>query len=375
MSFRLFPYNRSHLVHLLGERFVHNVGVVECHSGIRMTEHLRYILQFYIIRQRDCCGKCIAGGMHCKVLFNAAKVSNLLQIRIHLLIGVHRKDRFICPTHRVVAILFNQLQRILQQRHKELNFGLLALFVNPLATVCIFRNMLGLQIIDIDKRQACITAKDKDIPHHIKPFDAELLGANGIHLLNRKKILYNLLLRELDTCERIDRYPTIGNCEIYHLFQALHISNHRVLSHTLLNLQKSLKITNHLTVEVLDWNVRHFGLAGHHLLEITQTESVTAQCNRIELDAHQLRHSLVMLFKSGVKHLLADMLALQILLDSQRISITIALNQLFVNLVCSCSQRFEMAVNLNRDRAFAYGSLFFCCPTGLQAPCAACSSL
>ena len=90
--------------------------------------------------------------MHRKVLFNAAKVRNLFQVRIHLLIDLHRKDRIVCPTHRVVAILFNQLQRILQQRYKELNFGLLALFVNPLATVRILCNMLWAQIIDIDKR-------------------------------------------------------------------------------------------------------------------------------------------------------------------------------------------------------------------------------
>ena len=139
--FIFLSHYRSHFVHLLGEGFVHNVGVVECHSGIRMTKHLRYILQLYIIRQRDCRGESIAGGMHRKVLFNAAKVRNLLQVQIHLLIGVHRKNRFVRPTHRVVAILLNQLQRILQQRHKELNFGLLAMFVNPLATVCIFRNM------------------------------------------------------------------------------------------------------------------------------------------------------------------------------------------------------------------------------------------
>ena len=253
--------------------------------------------------------------MHRKVLFNAAKISNLLQVRIHLLIGVHWKNSFVCPTHRVVAIFLNQLQRILQQRHKELHFGLLALFVNPLTTVCIFCNMFWAQIIDIDKCQSRIAAKYKDIPHHIKPFDAELLGTNSVHLLDSQKVLDNLLLRELDARKRINRYPAVGNCEIYHLFQALHIANHRVLRHTLLDLQECLKITNHLTVEVLNWNVRNFGLAGHHLLEIAQTKPVSAQCNRIELDAHQLRHSLVMLLKSGVEHLLADMLALQILLD------------------------------------------------------------
>lgn len=35
----LLPHNRSHFGHLLGERFVHNMGVVECHSGVRMAEH------------------------------------------------------------------------------------------------------------------------------------------------------------------------------------------------------------------------------------------------------------------------------------------------------------------------------------------------
>ena len=61
-----FPHNRSDFVHLLGEEFVHNMGVVECHSGIRMAEHLRHILQLYIIRQRDCRSKCIASGMDIK---------------------------------------------------------------------------------------------------------------------------------------------------------------------------------------------------------------------------------------------------------------------------------------------------------------------
>ena len=77
---------------------------------------------------------------------------------------------------------------------------------------------------------------------------------------------------------------------------------------------------------------------------------------------HQLCHSLIMLLKSGVKHLLADMLAMQILLNSQRVGIAITLNQLFVNLVCSCSQRFEMTVNLNRNKTFANGSFFFLIP-------------
>ena len=35
-----FPHNRSDFVHLLGEGFVHNMGVVECHSSIRMAKHL-----------------------------------------------------------------------------------------------------------------------------------------------------------------------------------------------------------------------------------------------------------------------------------------------------------------------------------------------
>ncbi len=108
-SISSFPHNLCDFVHLLGERFVHNMGVVECHSGIRIAEHFRHILQLYIIRQRDYRGECIAGGMHRKVLFNSANVSNLFQVRIHLLIGVHRKGRFICPTHRVVAIFLNQL--------------------------------------------------------------------------------------------------------------------------------------------------------------------------------------------------------------------------------------------------------------------------
>ena len=202
----------------------------------------------------------------------------------------------------------------------------MALLVNPFASVCIFRNMLGTQVIDIDKRQACIAAKDKYITHHIESLYAELLGANGIYLLNRQEILDDLLLRELDARKWIRRYPTVGDSKIDHLFQTLHIANHRILRHTLLNLQERLKITNHFAVEVLDREVRHFGLAGHHLLEITQTKAITAQCNRIELDAHQLRHSLVMLLKSGVEHLLADMLALQILLDCQWVGITIALN-------------------------------------------------
>ena len=93
-----------------------------------------------------------------------------------------------------------------------------------------------------------------------------------------------------------------------------------------------------------------------------QTKAITAQCNRIELDTNQLYHSLVMLLESGVKHLLTDMFALQILLDSQRVGIAITLNQLFVNLVCSCSQRFEMAVDFNRNRAFANSSFFFAIP-------------
>ena len=34
-----FPHNLSNIVHLLDKGFVHNMGVVTCHSGIRMTEH------------------------------------------------------------------------------------------------------------------------------------------------------------------------------------------------------------------------------------------------------------------------------------------------------------------------------------------------
>ena len=97
--------------------------------------------------------------MHREVLFNAAKIRNLLQVRIHLLIGVHRKDRFVCPTHRVVAIFLNQLQRILQQRHEEHYFGLLALLVNPFSIVRILCNMFWAQIINIDKRQPSIADK------------------------------------------------------------------------------------------------------------------------------------------------------------------------------------------------------------------------
>ena len=46
---------------------------------------------------------------------------------------------------------------------------------------------------------------------------------------------------------------------------------------------------------------RYDGLVSHHLLKIAQTKAITAQCNRIELDTHQLRHTLVVLLKSGVK--------------------------------------------------------------------------
>ena len=37
--FIFLSHNRSDFVHLLGERFVHNMGVVECHSDIGMAEH------------------------------------------------------------------------------------------------------------------------------------------------------------------------------------------------------------------------------------------------------------------------------------------------------------------------------------------------
>lgn len=217
--FIFLSHYRSDFVHLLGERLVHNVGVVECHSGIGMAEHLRHILQLYIIRQRDCRSKCISGSMHREVLFNAAKVSNLLQVRIHLLISVHWKDHFICPTHRVVAVLLDKSQRIFEQWHEELNFGLLALFVNPLATVCILCNMLWAQIIDINKCQPSIAAKDKNITHHIKPFNAELLGANGVYLLNSQKILDNLFPRKFDTRKWVNRYPTVSDCKIYTFFK------------------------------------------------------------------------------------------------------------------------------------------------------------
>lgn len=100
------------------------MGVVECHSGIRMSEHLRHILQLYIIRQRDCCGKSIAGGVHCKVLFNAAIVSNLLQVRIHLLIGVHRKNRFVRhPMYLASLMMFLAMPLVLGSWWALLPFG------------------------------------------------------------------------------------------------------------------------------------------------------------------------------------------------------------------------------------------------------------
>ena len=107
--FIFLSHYRSDFVHLLGERFVHNVGIVERHSGIGMTEHLRHIFQLYIIRKRDSRRKGIAGCMHCQMLLYAAKIGDFLLVRIHLLIGIYREYRVISPTHRVVAILLNQL--------------------------------------------------------------------------------------------------------------------------------------------------------------------------------------------------------------------------------------------------------------------------
>ena len=72
MNFSPPPHNCGNLIHLLGERFVHNMDVVECQSGIRMAKHLRHILQLYIIRQRDCRSKCIARAIfaHFQLLRN-----------------------------------------------------------------------------------------------------------------------------------------------------------------------------------------------------------------------------------------------------------------------------------------------------------------
>ena len=84
----------------------------------------------------------------------------------------------------MVTILLNKLQRIIEQWYEKLHLGLLALLVYPLATVRIFGDMFWAQIIDIDKRQARITAEDKYISHHIESLNAKILIADGIHLIN-----------------------------------------------------------------------------------------------------------------------------------------------------------------------------------------------
>ena len=122
--------------------------------------------------------------MHCQMLLYATEIGDFLQVRIHLLIGIYREYRVISPAHRVVTILFDQLQRIIKQGHEKLNFGLLSLLVYSLSTVRIFGDMLGAQVIDIDKRQACITAEDKYISHHIEALDAKILITDSIYLLD-----------------------------------------------------------------------------------------------------------------------------------------------------------------------------------------------
>lgn len=89
----------------------------------------------------------------------SAEVGNLFQVGVHLLVGIDGQKRASLLAQRMILVFFEYLQRILEQGHIEPHIGLLTLLAYPLATVCVFGDILGAEVVNINIRQPRVAAE------------------------------------------------------------------------------------------------------------------------------------------------------------------------------------------------------------------------
>ena len=114
----------------------------------------------------------------------------------------------------MILVLFEYLQWIFKQGYIELHIGLLTLLAYPLAPVCIFGDILGAKVVDIDVRQPRVTTEQEYISHHFESLNRKFLFSKAIYLGHSQILSYDLLLGILYAGKRIDGHPTVGKGEI-----------------------------------------------------------------------------------------------------------------------------------------------------------------
>lgn len=131
-----------------------------------MAEHFRHIFELYIVSKCNCRSKGVAGNVHRQLLLYPTEVSNLLQVGVHLLVGIDGQKRASLLAQWVILVFFEYLQRVFEQGHIELHIGLLTLLAYPLATVGVLGDILGAEVVHIDIRQPRVTTEQE----YLAPF-------------------------------------------------------------------------------------------------------------------------------------------------------------------------------------------------------------
>ena len=146
------------------------------------------------------------GAMCRKILADAADVSELLQVGVHLLVAAYGEQHAVRLAVGVILVAVDNLLRLVEQRNVTHVFGLLPRLTDPDLAVDVRHQMLRFELLHIRKGQARQATETKNVANLRQPDDGDLLVEHG----------FQLLLFEEFPFDRIQMKPNLGKRILFH---------------------------------------------------------------------------------------------------------------------------------------------------------------
>ena len=156
---------------------------------VGMAQHTGYRLDRHSLAQRQS-GKGVAGHVKGDVLLDATRGCYLLQILVHLLVR-HRWEKLILAL-RIILVLLDDAFGAVKKDHADRSGGLLTRHLYPLDTIK-RDNIICLELLDINIRQAGETREYEQITDETQTIDLEVFLNDGLELLLGEEASVNRL--------------------------------------------------------------------------------------------------------------------------------------------------------------------------------------
>lgn len=202
-------------------------------------------------------------------LVDIADPRNFLQIGIHLLVARYGKEFALLQS--VVFILFQQPDRMCQQRNTAHDGRFLAGLVNPLGTLFIYRDMFFPQMFYIRKRQPCQTAEREHVPDTLQAIVRHRLSDKRLQfVLCQMVFVLVVLLLEFVVSERVFLNPLVPNGIAREILHAVQQVDRPVVVTVMRRLYECIETIDKLVIDRSQWYVFLTVLRRNILLQVTQ---------------------------------------------------------------------------------------------------------